>query len=424
MGSRLKSEWVFSFNASIASYLDASLLVSTGIVLANWQREFGFNAWWVGIISTVVTLSVGIGSIFGGYLADRFGRSKVFNLDILFTAIGTLIVAFSINLEMLLIGLIIAGIASGADLPTSLAMISERTNPERYGKVIASTELFWLAGIIISQGLGFLVANLGYFGTQVLFIWLSVVALSTWSIRMFSTKFRKLEKEIIVPLTKSNDTVEPEKISLRKIMTMKRYSMPMIGLIGFYLFWNIPANTWGSFLNYFLNTVGGRSQQFATLTAFFANILGGLVLYWIGMKTSDTRFRYMVMRIGLLLCILAFVVSAIYGGIWYVFTVAYFVYCMANMLHGEALYKIWSQQLYPVNMRASVTGLTYGIVRAVTAAFSFITPFIMTRSPTLLILILAFSLVLCWICGEFVIKFIKNNKLKDPVFDYENEKNN
>ncbi|MFT8907449.1 MAG: MFS transporter [Lentilactobacillus diolivorans] len=420
MKSRSKSEWMLTMNASIASYLDASLLVTTGIVLALWKTHFGFNAWWVGAISTIVTLSVALGSLIGGYLSDRFGRVKVFNLDILFVALGTLIVAFSVNLSMLIAGLFIAGVASGADLPTSLAVISERTEANRYGKVIASTEIFWLAGIVLSQGLGFLTADLGYRSTQILFFWLFLVAFSTWAVRALSPKFHKMEREMVIQsdsVAVTKEEQDAQKIPFRKLMRLPRYFVPMIGLTGFYLFWNIPANTWGSFLNYFLVTIDGRSQQFSTLSAFFANILGAFVLYGVYMKLADTKYRYVMTRIGLVLCIGSFILSAIYGGMWLVFTISYFVYCMANMLHGEPLYKIWSQSLYPVHVRASVTGITYAVVRAVTAIFSFITPVIMAYSPELLIWLLVGSLVLCWLSAELIMRFIAHHQIPDPVYN-------
>lgn len=118
--------------------MDAALLVTTGITLAIWKDAFQLNTWWVGIISTVLTLAVAMGSLLGGFLSDKFGKIRVFNIDILLVALGTAMVAFAGNVRILLIGLIISGLASGADLPTSLAVISERTSKKVQGKVIAS----------------------------------------------------------------------------------------------------------------------------------------------------------------------------------------------------------------------------------------------------------------------------------------------
>ena len=107
---------------------------------------------------------------------------------------------------------------------------------------------------------------------------------------------------MVIPINERTTLADDKvsKVTFRKVLTMPRYSLPMLGLIGFYLFWNIPANTWGSFLNCLLISIDGRSQQLVTLSAFFANILGGLVLYGSNMKLSDTKYRYVMMRIGLI----------------------------------------------------------------------------------------------------------------------------
>lgn len=415
MQSQMKSlSWPIIINASIASYLDAALLVSTGVALAIWPKEFNLSPLMVGIISTVLTLSVAFGAFVGGYLADKLGRILVFNLDILFVVVGTIIVGTSTSVPWLMTGLLIAGIASGADLPTSLAVISERTPKDSHGRAMTVTEIFWIGGIVLSQGLGFLTARFGTFSSRILFFWLAFVALITWMVRVFSPRFKELEQQTLVDKSLDSDSNQ-EALSLFALLKIPRYLVSMIALIGFYLFWSLPANTWGSFLNYFLVIVDQRSQSFATLTAFVANILGILVLYGIYMRFSDTKHRYLMMHIGLTLCILSFIVSAVCGGVWYIFTGCYVLYCMANMLHGEPLYKIWSQVLYPANVRATVTGFTYGIVRLLTAGFALVIPTLMNYSPTLLMWMLAGSLVMCWACGMFIVNFIKKNDIPDST---------
>lgn len=419
-----KRYWKLARNAGIASYLDAALLVSTGVALAMWQENFELNAWWTGALSTILTLSVAAGSFFGGRLSDRFGRVRVFNLDILFVIIGAAMIGLAPSLPVLVAGLVIAGIASGADLPTSLAVISERV-PERFqGRVVSSTEIFWIAGIVISQGIGFLVADIGMTGIRVLFLVIAAVALVTWLVRIASPSFRRIEDDLAGEYAHTqvdaHATDAQKAYPLGKLLTNPRYLLPLIGLAGFYLFWNLPANTWGSFLNYFMVTVGGRSQAFATACAFFANILGVLVLYGIYIRLADGPRRYTMMHVGLVLCIGALAVSAFAGGSsWMVFTVCYFVYCAANMLHGESLYKVWSQELFPVNARATATGFTYSVVRCITAAFSLATPTLMATSPDLLLWVLAASLCLSYASAIGIMHFIKRYKVPDPAINPE-----
>ena len=191
--------------------------------------------------------------------------------------------------------------------------------------------------------------------------------------------------------------------------------MPLISVTGFYLFWNIPANTWGSFVNYFLVTINERSQTYSTALGFFANLAAVAVLYFIYMNFADTKHRYTMMHMGLLLCILSFVVSGIFGGIsWIIFSVAYFIYSACNNLHWESIYKIWTQAFYQPDLGASVTGVSIAIVRILTAVFAVFTPLVMNYSPDLLMWLLVASLLICWAFAVLTIKLVKKYDIPDP----------
>lgn len=409
-------DWFLASVAGIASYLDAAILVSAGIALAIWQGYFDMTPWWIGIISTTLTLSVAIGALFGGRLSDKFGRVRVFNIDILLVGIGCSIIALSTNIVMLIVGLIIAGLASGADLPTSLAVITERVKPENHGKVLTITGMFWVSGILLSQAFGFMTSTMGMTGTRILFIWIAVIAFLNWIVRVFSRKFRQVEHELYEENAHKNKDKElTADVPIKTIFTSKRYLLPMITVTGFYLFWNIPANTWGSFVNYYLVTINGRSQTYSTALGFFANLAAVVVLFFIYMKFADTKHRYTMMHIGLFLCVSSFVVSGIFGGTsWIVFSAAYFIYSACNNLHGESIYKIWTQAFYQPDMRASVTGISIAIVRILTAVCAIFTPMIMNYSPNLLMWLLVASLIICWIFAGFTINLVKTYNISDP----------
>lgn len=414
--------WKLTCNAGMASYLDAAILVSAGVALPLWVDHLALDTWWTGAASTVLTIAVAVGSFFGGRLSDVFGRVAVFNLDILFVVVGAALIAFAPNLPVLLAGLVVAGLASGADLPTSLAVISERV-PERFqGKVISATELFWLAGIILSQGIGFLVSGIGAAGATVMFLVIAAAALATWLVRVCSPGFRKAEDELYALNAAEHTTAQTDgdaerAYPLRKLFGNPRYMIPLALLAVFYLMWNLPANTWGSFQTYFMVEVGGRSQAFATACGFLANVLAAIVTYTVFVRFADTKYRYLVMFVGLGCGILSFCVSAFAGAQWLVFTVCYFLFSMTNTLHGEPIYKIWSQQLFPANARATATGFTYSVVRLFTAVFGLVTPTLMAWSPTLLLWLLVAFLVLCVAAACLVLRFIAVHRVPDPLLN-------
>jgi len=189
---------------------------------------------------------------------------------------------------------------------------------------------------------------------------------------------------------------------------------PLVLLTVFYLFWNLPANTWGSFVNYFLVTVDGRTQAYSTLIALGANVFC-LLVNIVYFKVSDSKYRYPAMYIGIAVALVAFIAAGSFSDDYQVFTVAYICYSGSTVLCGEALYKIWSQTFYPVEARATLTGFSYGLVRVFTAAFSLITPTLMGKSPELLLWIMVGCTVLFGTCAIIIVLLMKKLGLKDPT---------
>lgn len=384
--------------AGSASYLDAALLVSMGVALPLISTKMHLNSWSVGLPSTTLSISVALGAFIGGWLSDRFGRTKVFNLDILFVGIGALIIALAQTLPVLMVGIIIAGFASGADLPTSLAVIADRMSKQAYGRAITITQIFWTVGILLSQFIGFLSSGIYAYTQFILFGWIFIVAMLNWGIRVFSKKFKTIEENLVV--SDKAYTTE-QKVSIRYLMTHKQYLAPLVLLTVFYLFWNLPANTWGSFINYFLMTVANKSQTFATTIAIIANIVCLLVAFFYT-KFADTKFRNLMMYVGIFIALFSFMISGIFSSYWQLFSLAYILYSGSTVLCGEPLFKIWSQLFYEPDVRASLTGISIGIVRALTAIYSLVTPALMAYSSQLFFAILTGCVIIFGICAVLI----------------------
>ncbi|CAJ1229830.1 MFS transporter [Lactiplantibacillus xiangfangensis] len=399
--------------AAVASYLDAALIVSIGVALPIWTNEFSLSSLMAGGLSTVLTLMIAVGSFTGGWLSDKFGRIRVFNIDIFFVFVGVMIIAFAQNLPMLFVGIVLAGLSSGADLPTSLAVISERMSREDYGKAIAITQEFWIFGIIFSQLIGFITAGLGKHAATIIFILLGIIALSNWSIRVFSKKMKRIEASLVTS-PKSVAPAHQQQSVLKQLIQNPKTGYAVLILTLYYLFWNLPANTWGSFINYFLVVASKQSQSTATAVAFIANLVGFFINMWY-IKKADTIYRYRFMSIGIFAALSAFIVAGIFSEVWYVFSAMYLVYSVSTVFCGESLYKIWSQMLYPEKMRASFTGFSYGIVRLLTAGFALITPTIMAISPKALMWTLSTCVVGYGICAFIILKIIKKYHVIDPT---------
>ena len=94
-------------------------------------KGLNLSAGQVGLISGALTFAIAFGSLFAGQITKIFGLIRAFNWINLFYAIGAAICVFSGNFVALLLGVIVMGIASGADLPISLTVVSHDAPDEK-----------------------------------------------------------------------------------------------------------------------------------------------------------------------------------------------------------------------------------------------------------------------------------------------------
>lgn len=132
--------WGLTAAAGLGSVLGSGIIVGLASTITVWQTGLHLTNGQVGIISGALTFAIAFGSIFGSRFADKVGIIGVFNWINLVYAIGALVCVFSSNFMMLLLGTVIAGVASGTDLPVSLAVISrDAPNQKMASQMVAST---------------------------------------------------------------------------------------------------------------------------------------------------------------------------------------------------------------------------------------------------------------------------------------------
>src|SRR5918997_1038410 len=109
-------QWRWTALAGMASYIDAGSIVALAAGLALWEEYLGLSSTMLGLLAALGPNAFGaaIGALIGGRLADLFGRKRIYQYDLLLYAFRILLIVFSVNLPMLLIGTFIVGVAVGA----------------------------------------------------------------------------------------------------------------------------------------------------------------------------------------------------------------------------------------------------------------------------------------------------------------------
>lgn len=144
----------------------------------------------------------------------------------------------------------------------------------------------------------------------------------------------------------------------------------------FYVCWNLLANTWGQFQTFAL-TNAGASQTQATGLGIILNIVS-LITTVIFASVAGGKYRNKAFFVGAFVQFAAMMGMAMIGGnagfIALAITIAF--YNFGNPLAGEAIYKVWTQESFPAEVRASLQGFINGFSRMCCGLFAFVTPFL------------------------------------------------
>lgn len=365
-----------AYAGGIGSLLGSGIIVGLSATITVWQQGLKLDVGQVGIISGALTFAIAFGSIFGGRIADSVGRVLIFNWINAIYAIGALICAFSANYWMLLIGVVITGVASGTDLPVSLAVIShDAPNSEAQAKLVSSTQIFWQIGIFISYVCAFIVSAMAVNGARIVFLILATLAIIAWIWRTTSRTFRLFHKEADERLqTLGEEGFKTTKVSVAKFLfgRKRQYLYFFLSILVFYLAWNLLANTFGQFQT-FMFVQAKASQTLATGLGIFTNIVGVIMSLFATQWVSGPHRKIWFIT-GSILNMLAISIIAAFGStVWFIL-LGVTLNAIGGGIAGEAMYKVWTQESFPVSVRASIQGIINGLSRFLCALFAMITP--------------------------------------------------
>ncbi|WP_327666563.1 MFS transporter [Streptomyces sp. NBC_00485] len=394
--------WKVAALSGMASYLDAALIVSIAVNLAIYRDSYDMGVWMAGAISAIVTGCIAVGSLVGGRLADMFGRRRVYNWDIFCFALGAIVITLAPNDIVLFCGVLVAGLAAGADLPTSLAVVSDSAPVESRARLVSFTQVMWVAGIVVVIFLGYLLSDSGMVGARLITGHLAVAALVTWQLR---SRLRSAAEPSDTEMVREPAaTPAPRGTELKNVWN-RAALLPMAATFAYYVTWGVGANTFGQFGTYLLVTVSGASQSLATgINLVFLPI--ALVLTFVFVRIADTPWRDRLFYVFTVVQIVAFCVASLTAGALVGMLVFFVLYQISNPFAGEASYKVWSQLTLPPDTRGTTQGLTYAVSRGVFAGVAFVTPALMEYSASVLLWSITACMAASAFAGVYIVRVL------------------
>lgn len=385
-----KTHWKWTILSGMGDFLDAGSIVAGGVALVTWVHIFHMNTSITGLISAFSSngISTAVGAIVAGFLGDKLGRKFIYNVDLLLYMIGALVIIFSVNAPMLIIGYMVLGFAVGADVPTSWSLIAEFAPKKSRGRLMGITNIFWYIGPIVMLFLALAFTHMGVLGMRLLFVVLLLAALITYLFRRSmvesprwsalhgkAEEVKKMEEQVgagSAPTQNSENSAKLRDLFHGKNLRRFLFLMPL------YVFWGIPAGTYGFFFPYIFKTVGATSATTSDLMEILYFALAIISVLFIFMPLNDKVDRRILYAISAFLCGLAFLIP-IFAPISnpYVAFANVVLFGLGQGIGLWPLQRIWSVELFPTEIRNTSQGILWGVMRVVLGLWSLWTPIIL-----------------------------------------------
>ena len=133
-----------------AWFFDSMDLGTLTFVLGSMKTEFGLDTKAAGLLSSMSFLGMFLGAATSGMLADRFGRTIVFQSSMIFWGLGSLFCGFAHTVDALSAARILLGFGMGMEFPVAQSIVSELMPANKRGRYIALLEGFWPIGFIFA----------------------------------------------------------------------------------------------------------------------------------------------------------------------------------------------------------------------------------------------------------------------------------
>ncbi|MGQ4511402.1 MFS transporter [Streptomyces sp. DW26H14] len=394
-----RQQWKWSALAGMASYLDAGSIVAIGSGLALFQEHLhlptsGLTG--VGALAAIGPNAIGaaVGSFIGGRLGDKLGRKRIYQYDLLVYAAAILLIALSVNSWMLFLGTFVVGVAVGADVPTSLALVGEFSPVRARGKLLGLTQVAWNIGPMIVLLLALALSHLGLLGIRIVFLHLVVVAVITWAMRRGMTESAMWKA--------AAERGAASRARVRALFSGAHFkALSWTG--SFYVFQGLAAGTSGLFTPYMVKNLGAGDQTVSVALSCAGFGIGIVATVFVYMPFSD-RDHHTRKQLWLSGAIMQIVAYGLF--LFFPFTVPTillntFLFGVGASLAGDAFYKTVSQELFPTMLRGTAQGFTFGVARACLGVWSYYVPHLASAGITTVAALLCAFLFISGCIGFF-----------------------
>ena len=344
---------VFLF-LNIINFVDRNILFAFGDTI---KTEFSLsNTQWGLLTGLVFLFSYSVASVFIGVLGDRFSRTKIIGIGIIFWSAMTSLTGLAKNISTLFISRALIGVGESSLSPNAMSMLSDVFPQERRG---LATAIYYL-GIPLGVGFGFLIASvLGpILGWRTIFISLGVIGIVVGVLIYFMTEPARGSFD-----KKNSQSLEQQKISeivklaFKSITNSRSLWLIMLGgVIG-----HIPLGVGGFDTVWAVQERGFKEEEYTAIFGLFFVVGGSMGAIFGGLVGDYFAKRYKAGAMLALVIIYSFLIPAsIYyrfaspDGIYF-YIALFLITFQVTVFYGPTFAAV--QSLSPYKVRTSILAI-------------------------------------------------------------------
>ncbi|QTX06016.1 MFS transporter [Agromyces archimandritae] len=375
-------------------FLDGYVMSIIGVALVGVSAELETSAVEMGLIGAASLVGIFIGSAIFGFLTDRYGREKMYAVDLLVLVVACAMSVFVTEAWQLVALRFLIGVAIGADYPIATSLLTEFTPSKKRGFMVGASAVAWSAGAVAAYMMGALVVGISgdngqwrlllgstaVLGVIVILLRRGIPESPRWLARNGRVAdAERVAKDIygvdvsLAEADQSNEVGEPAKIDLKPLFRgqyLRRLIMcsvlyiavvtPLYGLVTF-----LPALLEGFHID-----GGGVSGMWVETVILAITVAGSLV----AMSKVDSWGRRPLAVVPLLLMAVPLLGLWLWteSPIWFVLI----AFCSYNFFSGGPSILVWiyPNELFPTQYRASAVGIGTAASRFGAATGTYLMP--------------------------------------------------
>lgn len=369
--------WRIVITAGVGFFTDAYDLFIIGVVTAILAPIWHLTISQLALLNGASLAAAAFGAIFFGTMSDKFGRKKLYGVEVMILFIGAILSAVSPSFLWLLLSRVLVGFGIGGDYPTSAVVASEHSPSKYRGFLVLLVFAMQAVGLIVGPLLASVLLATSIPHDIVWRILLGLGAIPAASVFYLRRRIKEsphyiLTKEtplevsrVIHDLAAEGETHEEIKGYHKQSLLSKKWLIYLIGTAGAWFLLDVAFYGNGISSVLIIRTLSPESGLLAhTLIAALIFLVFAVPGYYFAAKYVDRIGRKPLQYLGFAMIAICYGLIALIPGITnylvlfvLIFGISFF---FVNFGPNTTTFLIPSE-IYPTSIRAKAHGISAAV---------------------------------------------------------------